>query len=225
MTIDVAGYVDFNWTYDSTQTCIPGYAKTVSEELSFEFGKPQRSVVNIVGGSVSMPFAIGGQAKLKAKVDGFQTTNYCLPTAPEPEPEAPDCRTVTGKLAALLTAEIPSKSHEELAPLGQGVLLTLVRKSKTSQSHSCLANRPTVTSLKDDKGVHIDTTPLPQGSLAVPLVNSTKFWALTPGGRISRRIKIGGGCETATAHSSRLDSSIKRCTIGGTVVVVVKRLK
>lgn len=75
VTIDVAGFVEFEWTWDDRQECIPGYAKTVSEEFVFELGKPRRTSVNVVGGAVTMPFAIGGEAKLKAKAGGFQTSN------------------------------------------------------------------------------------------------------------------------------------------------------
>jgi hypothetical protein len=59
----------------------------------------------------------------------------------------------------------------------------------------------------------------------VPLTTDAKFWSLKPGGRISRTIKIGGGCDTATATASRLSTYITRCTISGRVVVVIKRLK
>ena len=58
----------------------------------------------------------------------------------------------------------------------------------------------------------------------MPLTTDTKFWSLKPGGRISRTIKIGGGCDTATAPASRLSDYITRCTISGRVVVVIKRV-
>jgi hypothetical protein len=225
VTIDTAGYVDFEWTWDNQQTCIPGYAKTVSEELSFELGRPRRSVVNVVGGAVSMPFAIGGEAKLKAKAGGFKTTNFCPPTAPEPEPSEPDCRTLNGRLGATLSPEATDESDATLVPLGHGVLFTLIRKGGGSEPQSCIENRPTVHSVQDKKGANIETTSQ-LGPLSVPLgASSTKFWSLKPGGRISRTIKIGGGCDTATAQASRLSSSIKRCTIGGRIVVVIKRLR
>lgn len=225
VTIDVAGYLDFDWTWDDQATCIPGYAKTVSEELSFEFGKPRHTVVNVIGGAVTMPFAIGGEAKLKAKAGGFNTTNYCPPTAPKPEPSEPDCRTLKGRLGATLTAEAGDEADGGLVPLGHGVLITLIRKGGGMEPQSCFEDRPTVHSVDDEKGANIETTSL-LGPLSVPLgANSTKFWSLKPGGRISRSIKIGGGCDTATAQASGLSEHIKRCTIGGRIVVVIKRLK
>jgi hypothetical protein len=88
-----------------------------------------------------MPFAIGGEAKLKAKAGGFQTTNYCPPTAPNPEPSEPDCRTLQGKLGATLSPEAPDEGDEALVPLGAGVLITLIRKGGGSEPLSA-ATRP-----------------------------------------------------------------------------------
>lgn len=225
VTIDVAGYLDFEWTWDNRDTCYPGYAKTVTEELSFELGRPQRSVINIVGGAVTMPYAIGGEAKLNAKAGGFQTTNYCPPTAPNPEPTAPECKTLKGKLGATLAPEATDEGPDALVPLGQGVRISLIRKGGGMEPRSCLENRPAVRSVQEKKGAQFETTAI-LGPLTVPLgVTDTKFWSLKPGGRISRTIKIGGGCETTTATSSGLSEHIKRCTIGGRVVVVIKRLK
>ncbi|MGC1166843.1 MAG: hypothetical protein WA862_12110 [Solirubrobacterales bacterium] len=227
VTIDAAGYVDFNWTWDDQQACIPGYAKTVSEELSFELGKPRRAVVNIIGGAVTMPFAIGGEAKHKASVGGFQTTNYCPPTRPEPEPPEPDCRTLKGKLGVLLTPQVEDQGDVDLAPLGRGVMVSFIRKGGASQTQSCLENRPTLRAANEKQGANVGTLPLPGGELMVPLgANAPRFLSLKPGQRLSRTITIGGGCDTIkvqTAIASRLSESIKRCTIAGKIVVVIKR--
>ena len=227
VTIDVAGYVDFNWTWDNQQTCIPGYAKTVSEELSFELARPRRSVVNLVGGAVTMPFAIGGEATHKATAENFRTTNYCPPTPPNPEPPEPVCKKLKGKLGVALLPEIEAHEDGGLAPLGRGVMLSVVRRGGGSQAPSCLENRPTLYTIKEDQGVQVETLPHPSAGLTLPLADATKFWSLKPGQRLSRTIAIGGGCETITAqsaHASTLSPSIKRCTIGGKVVVMIKRL-
>lgn len=227
VTIDVAGYVDFNWTWDSQETCYPGYAKTVAEELSFELGKPRRSVVNVVGGAVAMPFAIGGEATSKVTADAFRTTNYCPPTAPNPDPPEPDCKTLRGELGVVLIPQAEAQDDGDLTSLGRGVMLSIVRRGGGSQTASCLQDRPTLRPVKKDEGVQIETLPLPSGGLTLPLTNATKFWALKPGGRLSRTITIGGGCDratTQTATASGLSEHIKRCTISGKVVVVVKRV-
>jgi hypothetical protein len=227
ITIDAAGYVDFNWTWDSQETCIPGYAKTVSEELSFELGKPRRTVVNAVGGAVTMPFALGGEATTKATVAGFHTTNYCPPTAPSPEPPEPECKTLKGKLGVALLPQLEVHEDGDLAPLGRGVVLAVVRRGGGSQSSSCLENRPTLRPVDEDEGVQVETLPLPGGGLTVPLTNATKFWGLKPGGRLSRTITIGGGCDRVTAQTAQasgLSEHVKRCTISGKIVVVIKRL-
>lgn len=227
VTIDAAGYVDFNWTWDSQQTCVPGYAKTVSEELSFELGRPRRTAVNIVGGAVTMPFAIGGEAKSKATVSGFRTTNYCPPTPPEPEPPEPDCKTLKGKLGVVLLPQAEAGEDGDLAPLGRGVMFAVVRRGGGSQTPACLEYRPSLIPVEESRGVQIETLPLPSGGLTVPLANATKFWSLKPGKRLSRTITIGGGCEgvtTQTAQASVLSENVKRCTIKGKIVVVIKRL-
>jgi hypothetical protein len=162
---------------------------------------------------------------VQSKASGYQTTNYCPPTPPEPEPPEPDCKTLKGKLSASLAPEAVDENDEALVPLGTGVLVTLLRKGGGLESPACLENRPRLRSVFDEKGGSIETT-APLGRLTLPLTNSTKFWSLKPGGRISRTIKIGGGCDTVTvATSSRLPTNIKRCTIAGRVVVVIKRLK
>jgi hypothetical protein len=107
-------------------------------------------------------------------------------------------------------------------------MLSVVRKGGGSQPLSCLENRPTLTPVDEDRSVQIETLPRPGGGLTLPLTNGTQFWSLKPGGRLSRTITIAGGCEavtTQTAQASTLSSNIKRCTIKGKVVVVIKRLK
>jgi hypothetical protein len=225
VTIDAAGYLDFEWTFDNRQPCIPGIAKTVSEELSFELGRPRRTVVNAIGGAVSAPYAIGGEAKLKTKLSGYQTSNYCSPTPLAPEPPQPECKPLDGKLGVLLSPQGSNEDDGDVVPLGRGVMVSFIRKSNTMQNPSCLEGRPKARAIQEDKGVHVDALQLPGGLLTVPLANGTKFWGLKPGQRLSRTIKIGGGCETVTAQASRLSEYIKRCTIGGRIVVVIKRLK
>jgi hypothetical protein len=222
VTVDAAGYLDFEWTWDDTQPCIPGYAKTVSEELSFELGRPVRRAVQIVGGSVMMPFAIGGEAKTKADLSGYQTSNYCPPIPRQEEPPQPNCKTVKGKLGMVLLPE-PFEDGD-IAPLGNGVMVSFIRKGGGAQDLPCLADRPTLRPVKADQGVQIETLVMPGGGLTLPLTGSTKMLALKPGQRIQRSIAIGGGCDTVTATATAsLSSSIKRCTVRGKVVVTIKR--
>jgi hypothetical protein len=225
-TIDAAGYVDFEWTYDDRQPCIPGFAKTVSEELSFELGSPRRTTVNAIGGAVSTPFAIGGEAKVKTKLGGYHTSNYCPPAKLDPEPPDPECKPLGGKLGVVVTPQGDSDDDGDLAPLGRGVLISFIRKGNVTQTPSCLEGRPRLRAIQRDQGVNVDTAQMPGGALlTVPLTNATRFHSLKPGQRISRTIKIAGGCDTVTAQASRLSEYITRCTIGGRIVVVIKRLK
>ncbi len=224
VTIDVAGYVDFNWTFDNRQACVPGLAKNVAEEFSFEFGAPRRTTVNIIKDAVSIgSYVTGGQAKAKASLDGYQTTNYCYPTPLAPEPPKPECKTLSGKLGAVLT---PQKrgGDDEIAALDRGVLLTLQRKSNTTQDGQCLRDRPTPEALDQDQGVNIDTAQVPYGALTVPAASALKFWKLRKGGRVRNTIKISGRCDRADAGVSSLPDEIKRCTVHGTIVLIVKRI-
>ena len=108
-------------------------------------------------------------------------------------------------------------------------MLTMIRKGGGSEPASCLEFRPTIhpTPAEEDRGVVVDTTAA-LGLVSLPLgASSATFVGLKPGERIARTIKIGGGCDSAkvTTTRGRLGTDIKRCTIGGHVVAVIKRLK
>jgi hypothetical protein len=226
-SIDAAGYVEFKWTWDNRYDCVPGYAKTVEEDLSFELGKPQRRPLTVVNGSVIMPFAIGGEAKHKATLSGYQRSNYCPPTPPQDPPPAPTCRTAAGKLGITLLPEESTRDDDELTPLGRGIMATFVRRGGGSQDPSCLENRPTLTALADERGTQIETLVQPSGGLTVPIgAGSPKFESLKRGQSIRRSVKIHGGCDAVatTATPSSLSTTIKYCAVKGRIVVTIKRV-
>jgi hypothetical protein len=216
VTVEVSGHVDFDWTWDSRRECAPGYAKTTDEELSLTLGKPRRSVVSIIDRRVTMPAAVGGQAKLEADVSGFDTTNYCPPTAPFPEPPEPTCKTLKGKLAVALSPTV--------GPRRRDVLIHFARRNNKHQDFSCLRDRPVPVPVRSSEGIYVDTTPQPYGEFQVPLKASwAHFFFLKPGERLKERIKIHGRCDRVTARASALPEEIKSCTLGGRIVVTIKR--
>jgi hypothetical protein len=224
--VDVAGYVDLDWAWDSTRPCAPGYVKTVNEELSFELGKPRRSTVTVVNGKVTMPAAIGGQAKLKAALERFGTSNYCPPTVPDPP--RPVCKTLGGKLGVTLGPEKLTKEEKELSPLaGQPVLILLTRHGGGRQTYSCASERPTPRAIDAGRGVRMETLLVPTASwIAVPIKpRSLAFSELKRGERLSTKVKIRGRCDRIAAHASALPEGITNCTVRGKIVVTIKRVK
>ncbi len=216
VTVNVTGHVEYDWTWDSLRDCAPGYAKTVNEELSLNLGKPRRSVVSVIHDDVTMPAAIGGQAKLEADVSGFQTSNYCPPTARFPEPPQPTCKTVKGKLGVVLSPT--------LRPQTRKVMIHFSRRNKKHQALSCFQDRPVPEAVRSSEGVYVDTMPQPYGEFQVPLkVHAAYFFFMKPGERLKEKIKIHGRCDRVTAHASALPDEIKRCTLGGRIVVTIKR--
>jgi hypothetical protein len=179
---------------------------------------PRRSVVSIIGDKVTMPAAIGGQAKLEADVSDFQTSNYCPPTAPFPKPPEPTCKTVKGKLGVVLS---PTQG-----PRARDVLIHLARRNKKHQEFSCLQDRPIPLAVRSNEGVYVDTTPQPYGEFQVPLrAHWADFYLMKPGERLKEKIKIHGRCDRVTAHASALPEEIRSCTVGGRIVVTIKRLR
>jgi hypothetical protein len=227
VTIDTAGFLEFKWTWDSRRDCYPGYSKTVEEDLSFELGKPQRRTLTVVNGDVILPYAVGGTAKHKATLGGYHRSNFCLPTPPQDEPPAPTCVTGSGKLGVTLIQESSIADDDETAPLGKGMMVTVVRQGGASQENSCLEDRPKLRALTENRGTHLETLARPGGGLTVPIgAGSPRFEALKKGQSIRRSIKIEGGCQTArtTAAASGLSEHIKYCTLRGRVVVTIKRV-
>lgn len=223
ITLDAAGYVEYRWTYDDREKCVPGYSKTVTEELTFELGRPRRARLQITGGTVVVFPVKGGQAALRTELSGFQTTNYCPPTAPV-KIEEPVCRP---RFASPLLVGIGTElsNGEELAPLGRQTLAVVspARPARFLQRADCRKERPSIDTDKERLGWSVEPPAL---SVPTGIVN-TKLWNLKPGREVRGTTRIGGGCGRAsvTAHASAIPSTITSCTLTGRVVVNIKRLR
>ncbi|MFN8217760.1 MAG: hypothetical protein U0R71_14295 [Solirubrobacterales bacterium] len=219
VTIDVAGYLEYKWTVDGRSKCSPGYAKTIDEELSFELGKPRASKIAVVGGDVVMTPKTGGQAKLRATVSGFQTTNYCPPSQPVEIPK-PECKNLSGRLGVALSPLAKTAEEGGLVPLGQETLVTLWRTGGQAQSRSCLTDRPDIEAEREEDGFKLD----PYGGIVVTSgISNTELFKLKPGHREVGRTKISGGCRLAHAHASFVAANVTSCTLEGSIVTIVKR--
>jgi hypothetical protein len=225
VTIDAVGYLDHTWTWDSTSSCQPGYAKTIEEDLTFELGRPQVAKVSIVNGKVILAPVTGGDATVQTELSGWQTTNYCPPSEPQPEPPEPVC---TKKLKSTVGVGItPVKeelSDDDPVPLVRQTQVTIFRSKATPQTASCAQQRPKIEAESEAS----------QGWLADPFVGviaplgatDVQFRKLKVGETLRRTVTISGGCRKASfgaGASAAVSSYIRSCVVKGKVIVMVKR--
>lgn len=223
VTIDAAGYLDHTWTWDSTSSCLPGYAKTVEEDLTFELGRPRAAMVSVVNGKVTLSQVIGGDATVQTELSGWHTTNYCPPTAPLPEPPEPVCtKKMKSKVAVAVFPAKAELSGDDPAPLVHQTRVMVYRSKATPQTPSCAQQRPDIEAESEAS----------QGWMADPLVGvigplgatDVQFRKLKVGETLRRTVTIGGGCRKASfGASASVASQIRSCVVKGKVVLMVKR--
>ncbi|MBS1886634.1 MAG: hypothetical protein JSU06_05525 [Actinobacteria bacterium] len=219
VTLDVVGYLDYTWTYDNREKCSLGYAKTVEEHLGFELGRPRPTKVSIVNGEV-MLFPVFGSGTVETRLSGWQTTNYCPPGTPAPEPPEPTC---TKKLRSAISVGLAPVQEpagpEDPTPLVHDVQIAVLRHPPKPQTPSCHKDRPSIAS----EIWQAD----PYAGIIAPLgANDVQFLKLGIGKRLKRTVEIGGGCGGATlrAHASAaIPVHITSCVLTGKVVVTIVR--
>jgi hypothetical protein len=223
VTIDAVGYLDHTWTWDSTSSCLPGYAKTIEEELTFELGRPQAATVSVVNGKVILPQVTGGDATVQTQLSGWQTTNYCPPTEPQPEPPEPECtKKMKSKLAIGVVPAKEETSDDDPAPLVHQTQVFLYRSKATPQTASCVQRRPKIEAESEaSKGWLAD----PYVGIVAPLgATDVQFRKLKVGGTLRRTVTISGGCRKASFDASAsVAPEIRSCVVKGKVVLMVKR--
>jgi hypothetical protein len=226
VAITASGTLTYRWTFDNRRKCTPGYSKTIEEEFRFNF--PTRKTRMVVAiGRVAMPALRGGTGSFDVRPGGWQTTNYCPPDTPSPEPPEPTCKSGSSPLVLAITSTLKdiALEEDELAPLGRESQLTIGRTKGFVQDRSCQENRPDIPfEYEDELGWFAD----PRAGLAVGMNAVTSaYGGLTKGKTLRRQIQISGGCGGASAHASdasALPSHITKCTLDGVIFVKVTGL-
>lgn len=223
VTIDAVGYLDHTWTWDSTSGCLPGYAKTIEEDLTFELGRPQAAMVSVVNGKVVLSQVTAGDATVQTTLSGWQTTNYCPPTEPLPEPPEPECtKRMKSKAAISVLPAKEERSDDDPTPLVHQTRVMVLRSKATPQTVSCLQQRPKIEAESEaSEGWLAD----PYVGIVAPLrATDVQFRKLKVGETMRRTVTISGGCRKASFDASAsVAPQIRSCVVRGKVVLMVKR--
>jgi hypothetical protein len=223
VTIDTAGYINYVWTYDTTEKCSPGYAYTVTEKLTFSSGGPKRGKLAVVYGNAFTTAQRSGIWHLSVKLSDWEETNYC-----EGKPAKitkPTCHDLSGGRTLFAMApevEGAEKGLEPLAPLVRDTTFVISPTTPTAQTKTCYDNRPKVETVgEEEKDWSVD----PKSGISVPLAANTNYFRnkLGVGDTLRRHVNIGGRCDRATATASALPPTITSCDIDGHVDVVIRR--
>jgi hypothetical protein len=225
VTVETGGYVNYTWTYDTTEKCSPGYEMTVSEKLNFSSNGARRGQLAIVyGKAFTTPFR-GGTWKLDVKLTDWKETNYC-----EGKPakiKKPTCHALDG--GKIVYAMGPESEGSEaggkdiLAPLVQNTTFVVSPTRPSAQNRSCYANRPDVETVEEEEK---DWSVDPTGGIGVPLATESSVFRnkFDVGDTLMKHINISGNCERAVAKASALPTHITSCEIDGHIDVKIKRL-
>jgi hypothetical protein len=222
--ISASGTITYRWTYDNREKCVPGYSKTVEEELRFNFPPRKTRLAIVVAKLVTRPLK-GGSGTLDVRVGGFQTTNYCAPHPKSPEPPEPTCKSGSSPLVLALSStirDLPSggDDEDELTPLSRESQVLISRTKPFAQNPKCNEERPKIPFEYQDE---LGWTGDPAGGIALGMnAPSAAYAKLKKGKTLRRQIEISGGCGGASAHASvvsKVPDQITKCTLDGVVFV------
>jgi hypothetical protein len=224
VTVDAAGYINYTWTYDTTEKCSPGYAITVTEKLTFSSGGPKRGKLAVVYGQAFTSAMRGGSWNLGVKLTDWEETNYCKGTPAKIV--KPTCHDLGGGrtiFAVAPEAEGAEKGLEPLAPLVRDTSFVVSPTTPSAQAKSCYENRPKVETVGEEEK---DWTVDPIHGISVPLAATSSFFRnkFGVGDTLRRHVNIGGRCDRATATASALPPEVTSCDIDGHVDVVIRRI-
>lgn len=226
VTVDTVGYLDYTWTYDSTEPCVPGFAKTIEESLTFEYGRPQVGGVQVTNGKVVLFPVAGGESNMQTELSGWQTTNNCPPYAPAYEPPEPVCKkNLRSKIQLGVMSVKEERGADDPAPLAHPTQVLIYRTKPALQNRDCSEKRPAIEAEGErTKGWMAD----PRIGIIAPLgLSDVDFWRLGVGKKLKRTITISGGCGKASfkagAGASAIPPGIRSCVVKGKVVVMIKR--
>jgi hypothetical protein len=224
--ITASGTLTYRWTFDNRHKCVPGYSKTIEEELRFNF-PTRRTKMTVAIGRLAMPALKGGTSQVDVRLGGWQTTNYCDPTPKAPEPEQPTCKSGSAPLVLAITStakDVPI-DNEEPAPLSRESQVTIARTKGFAQNPACAERRPDIPfEFEDELGWFAD----PMAGVAVGMNAPTSAYGkLAKGKTLHRQIQISGGCGGVSAHASevtKMPDNITKCTLDGVIFVKVTGL-
>lgn len=226
ITIDTVGYLDYRWTWDSTKSCTPGFAKTIDESLTFEYGRPVAGTAQISDGKVIVFPIPGGESNLQTELSGWRTTNYCPPSEPAPEPKQPTCKkNLRSKIRVGVSPVKDERGADDPVPLSNQTQVLIARMKPSPQDPRCSEKRQPITAEgEDEKGWAVD----PNVGIIAPLgASDWDFWRLKVGQTLKRTVTISGGCGKASfktgAGASAIPSEIRSCVVKGKAVVMIKR--
>jgi hypothetical protein len=224
VTIEAAGYVNYTWTYDTTEKCVPGYAYTVTEKLNFSSGGARRGKLAVVYGNAFTTAQRGGRWNLSVKLSDWEETNYCK--GKPAKITKPTCHDLGGGRSIYAVApeqEGAEKGLEPLAPLVRDTTFVVGPTNPTAQTKSCYAQRHKVETVgEEEKGWSVD----PTSGIAVPLAATSNYFRnkFDIGDTLRRHVDIHGTCDRATAKASALSPEYTSCDVDGHVDVVIKRI-
>lgn len=211
LEVDLAGYLEIRRLHDTAVDCSPGRRYIQTNTYRFEtvkFVKIELHSVPVGGLPVitSKRVSPAGSAKTTGVISDYKTTNWCPPTAPAPEPPAPACSTLSGKLLIGLTpGEVPDLTGDE--PVGLLGVPMLISGPRTGS---------------------------PAGFIAPTGVGSIKLFNLAKGKRIRRSVVVQGPCSKVDVKAHPGSGPIPEkgglnadgdCRMTGKIVFTIRRAK
>ena len=223
---------------DTTSDCFPGVTYTQTNRFEFETGR----YVPITISNISLPghdsvmtsrfSKAGGTATVEGVLSGYRTTNYCLPTAPQKEPERPVQEAARQDRRRADTRRFDDQRRAR-HPGGTRLMLSIERRGRGSEDLTCAgAGAQSVQSV--DKNAVVTTSFAP--GVRGPAVGARRDQGLQPasqqaaaqGDRHRRPVRLGDrGCVAPPARSPDRGSlnADGDCRLTGKVVLNVRTIQ
>lgn len=227
-TLDVLGSLEVDATVDTTDECQPGETWQIHQEVNVDTGKRALPVTaQIVNGVTSTTTVRKPKgARHTTAVTGYDATNRCPPSEPDPLEGPPKCKAaLTGALDANLALAPGLLNNEnDDGALVHRVGILLRRVGGGNQAGRCFDIDGL---LKPRSGNTIaGTMAINNGSLLLPLrFTDAKIRKLKVGQTLRDTVRIGGACDKFLVNPPR--SSGRRapfeCTVTGSFLVQFRR--
>jgi hypothetical protein len=216
--LHVAGGLTITTKHDFTGSCAPGQAWTIEASADVEING--RIQVERIGKRIvqSTGARSPGGAVNKNVLAEYRETNYCPPEDPVELGRKPECSTHTGSGTASLLPDGRNKAPWRVS-------LGISRVGGGDQDNSCTGGFVVGPA---PLGSKIQALQSVYESLVLPLdLKVSQFKSLGVGGKLIRRVNVGGPCDSAVvyggAHISVFRDDV--CEVDGVFNVEIKRLK